>query len=172
MSGALGAVYAMIPNATGGLLPATSTTRRAASCGRKIVYKVEDDNYDPAKGLEVARKLVEQDKVLALVGNLGDLDHSSAFEYLNEVGVPDLLASAGAHKYGAGPPGPPLDGANDPRLPAGRPPSLAQYISESLPGKKVAILYEDSDLRPRRPGRCDRRGSTRARQRSAGGAAL
>jgi len=144
MSGALGAVYAMIPNATGAYFNYINDTQGGV-CGRKIVYKVEDDNYDPAKGLEVTRKLVEQDKVLALVGNLGDLDHSSAFEYLNEVGVPDLLVSAGAHKYGADPQGHPwtVQMIPDYRLEGT---FFAQYISENLPGKKVAILYEDSDF--------------------------
>ena len=143
MSGALGAVYAMIPRATGAYFNYINDTQGGV-CGRKIVYKVEDDNYDPAKGLEVTRKLVEQDKVLALVGNLGDLDHSSAFEYLNQVGVPDLLTSAGAHKYGSDPQGHPwtVQMIPDYRMEAN---FFGQYISESLAGKKIAFLYENSD---------------------------
>jgi len=143
MSGALGAVYAMIPNATGAYFNYINDTQGGV-CGRKIVYKVEDDNYDPAKGLEVTRKLVEQDKVLALVGNLGDLDHSSAFEYLNEVGVPDLLTSTGAHKYGSDPQGHPwtVQMIPDYRMEAN---FFGRYISESLAGKKIAFLYENSD---------------------------
>lgn len=143
MSGALGAVYAMIPNATGAYFNYINDTQGGV-CGRKIIYKVEDDNYDPAKGLEVTRKLVEQDKVLALVGNLGDLDHSSAFEYLNQAGVPDLLVSAGAHKYGADPQGHPwtVQMIPDYRMEGM---FFGQYISESLAGKKMAFLYENSD---------------------------
>jgi branched-chain amino acid transport system substrate-binding protein len=144
LAGALGAVYAMIPNATSAYFNYVNDTQGGV-CGRKIVYKVEDDNYDPAKGLEVTRKLVEQDKVLALVGNLGDLDHSSAFEYLNEVGVPDLLVSGGAHKYGSDPQGHPwtVQMIPDYRVEAT---FFAQYISENLPGKKVAVLYENDDF--------------------------
>jgi len=144
MSGALGAVYAMIPRATAAYFNYINDTQGGV-CGRKIAYKVEDDNYDPAKALEVTRKLVEQDKVLALVGNLGDLPHASAFDYLNDAGVPDLLVSAGAHKYGADPQGHPwtVQMIPDYRMEAG---FFGQYISESLPGQKVAVLYENQDF--------------------------
>lgn len=144
MSGALGAVYAMIPRATTAYFNYINDTQGGV-CGRKIVYKVEDDNYDPAKGLEVTRKLVEQDKVLALIGDLGDLPHASAFDYLNNAGVPDLLVSAGSHKYGADPEGHPwtVQMIPDYRMEGM---FFGQYISESLPGKKVAVLYENQDF--------------------------
>ncbi len=144
LSGALGAVYAMIPKATTAYFNYINDTQGGV-CGRKIVYKVEDDNYDPAKGLEVTRKLVEQDKVLATIGNLGDLPHASAFDYLNDAAVPDLLVSAGAHKYGADPEGHPWtvqmipDYRNEATF-------FGQYISENLPAKKVAVLYENQDF--------------------------
>ena len=144
MSGALGAVYAMIPKATGAYFAYVNDTQGGV-CGRKIVYKVEDDNYDPAKGLEVTRKLVEQDGVLATIGNLGDLPHASAFDYLNDAAVPDLLVSAGAHKYGADPQGHPwtVQMIPDYRMEGT---FFGQYISENLPGKKVAVLYENQDF--------------------------
>jgi len=144
ISGALGAVYAMIPRATGAYFSYINDTQGGV-CGRKIVYKVEDDNYDPAKGLEVTRKLVEQDKVLATIGNLGDLPHASAFDYLNDANAPDLLVSAGAHKYGADPQGHPwtVQMIPDYRMEAT---FFGQYISDNLPGKKVAVLYENQDF--------------------------
>jgi branched-chain amino acid transport system substrate-binding protein len=144
LTGALGAVYAMIPRATGAYFNYINDTEGGV-CGRKIVYKVEDDNYDPARGLEVTRKLVEQDKVLALVGNLGDLPHASAFDYLNDANVPDLVVSAGAHKYGSDPEGHPwtVQMIPDYRMEGT---FFGQYISENLPGKKVAVLYENQDF--------------------------
>ena len=138
-------------------------------CGRKIVYKVEDNNDDPARALEVTRKLVEQDKVFAMVGNLGDPHHSSALEYLNEDGVPDLLVSAGAHRYGADPDGYPwtVQMIPDYRIEAN---FFGQYISENLPGKKVAVLYENR-LRSWMAG--GREGEARPEQeRGSGRAAL
>ena len=144
MSGALGAVYAMIPTATGAYFRYINETQGGV-CGRKVVYRVEDDYYDPAKGLEATRKLAEQDKVLATVGNLGDLPHASAFDYLNDASVPDLLVSAGSHKYGADPQGHPwtVQMIPDYRIEAT---FFGQYISENLPGKKVAVLYENQDF--------------------------
>jgi len=144
LSGALGAVYAMIPNATLAYFNYVNDTQGGV-CGRKIVYQLEDNYYEPARGLEMARKLVEQDKVLALVGNLGDLDHSSAFEYLNEAGVPDLLVSGGAHKYGSDPQGHPWTVQMIPDYRA-ESSFFGQYISENLPGKTVAVLYENDDF--------------------------
>ena len=143
ISGSLGAVYAMIPRTQTAYFNYVNDTQGGV-CGRRIVYKVEDDNYDPAKGLEVTRKLVEQDKVLALVGNLGDFPHASAFEYLNQAGVPDLLVSAGSHKYGSDPQGHPwtVQMIPDYRMEGT---FFGQYISENLPGTKVAVLYENQD---------------------------
>ncbi len=40
-------------------------------CGRSITFIVEDDQYSPSAALERARKLVDQDGILAFVGNLG-----------------------------------------------------------------------------------------------------
>jgi len=106
---------------------------------------VEDDQMDAAKALEVTRKLVEGDKVLAIVGALGDQAHSSVWEYLNEKGVPDLLLSAGSHKWTSDPEGHPW---TIPFIPdytiEGT--FFGRYISENLPGAKVGVLYENNDF--------------------------
>jgi hypothetical protein len=47
LSGALGAVYATIPQATEAYFEYINDTQGGV-CGRKIVYKVEDNNDDPA----------------------------------------------------------------------------------------------------------------------------
>ena len=39
--------------------------------GRQIVFKYYDDGYNPANSVQLTRKLVEEDKVFALVGSLG-----------------------------------------------------------------------------------------------------
>ena len=46
------------------------------------------------------RKLVEQDKVFAMVGSLGDSAHPGTWDCLNEKGVPDILTSIGSHMFG------------------------------------------------------------------------
>jgi ABC-type branched-subunit amino acid transport system substrate-binding protein len=106
LSGTMGAVYATIPKTVSAYFDYINDTEGGV-CGRTIVYRVEDNKDDPAVALEVARKLVEQDKVFAMVGSLGDGPHPASWEYLNEKGVPDILASAGGHRFGADPQGHP-----------------------------------------------------------------
>jgi branched-chain amino acid transport system substrate-binding protein len=141
LSGAFGAVYAMIPRTQEAYYKYINDTQGGV-CGRNIVFKVEDDGYDPAKALQVTKKLVESDEVFAIVGALGDLPHSGVWEYLNENGIPDILVSAGAHQYGADPEGHPwtVQMIPDYTIEAT---FFGQYISENLPGKKVSVLYEN-----------------------------
>ncbi len=139
LSGALAAVYATIPQATQAYFDYINDTQGGV-CSRKIVYKVEDNQDDPARAIEAVRKLVEQDKVFAIVGSLGDAPHPAVWDYLNENGVPDILVSVGAHMFGDDPEGHPwtvqMIGSNELEGLA-----FGQYISENLPGKKVAVLY-------------------------------
>jgi branched-chain amino acid transport system substrate-binding protein len=132
-------VYATIPQATEAYFNYINDTQGGV-CGRKIVYKVEDNQDDPARAIEAVRKLVEQDKVFAIVGSLGDAPHPAVWDYLNENGVPDILVSVGAHMFGDDPEGHPwtvqMIGSNELEGLA-----FGQYISENLPGKKVAVLY-------------------------------
>ena len=115
LSGTLGAVYATVPKSTAAYFNYVNETQGGV-CGRKIVYKYEDNFDDPAKALEAARKLVEQDKVFAMVGSLGDGPHPGSWDYLNEKGVPDILVTAGGHRFGVRPRGTPLDLPDDPQL--------------------------------------------------------
>ncbi|MDP2949932.1 MAG: ABC transporter substrate-binding protein [Chloroflexota bacterium] len=144
LSGTFGAVYATLPKSTNAYFNYINDTEGGV-CGRKIVYKMEDNRDDPAVALEVARKLVEQDKVFAMVGSLGDTPHPASWEYLNDNGVPDILVSAGGHRFGADPKGHPwtvqmipsyyIEGT-----------FFGQYISQNLPGKKVAALWENDPV--------------------------
>ena len=68
---------------------------------------MEDNQNDPAFGLEAVRKLVEKEKVFAVVGSLADDPHAASWEYLNENEVPDILVSAGADRFGTDPEGHP-----------------------------------------------------------------
>jgi branched-chain amino acid transport system substrate-binding protein len=144
LAGAMGAVYAMIPQATEAYFNYINDTQGGV-CGRKIVYKLEDNQFEPAKAAEAVRKLVERDKVFAIVGSLGDLPHSGVWDYLNEQGVPDILVSAGSHKYGSDPQAHPwtVQMIPDYRIEGT---FFGEYISRDLPGKKVAVLYENQDF--------------------------
>jgi branched-chain amino acid transport system substrate-binding protein len=92
----------------------------------------------------VSRKLVEQDKVFAMVGSLGDITHAAVWDYLNQNAVPDMLIIAGAHRFSSDPEGHPWTTQMIPDyLVEGS--FYGRYISQEWPGKKVAVLYENDD---------------------------
>jgi branched-chain amino acid transport system substrate-binding protein len=114
-------------------------------CNRDIVLKAEDDQYDPAHAVDVTRKLVEQDKIFAMVAGLGTAAHSAVWEYLNEKGIPDIWAMTGAHKWGADPQGHPWTvGILPDYFVEGT--IQGKYISDNFPGAKVGILYQNDDF--------------------------
>jgi ABC-type branched-subunit amino acid transport system substrate-binding protein len=111
--------------------------------GRKIRLLVGDDHYNPADTVEVVRKLVEQDKVFAIVGGLGDTTHSAVWKYLEENGVPDMFISGGLDKW------------TDPVVKTrfqGNPnygteeKMLAKYLVENFAGKKLGLLIENDEF--------------------------
>jgi ABC-type branched-subunit amino acid transport system substrate-binding protein len=110
-------------------------------CGRKIMFEAEDDSYEPAEAAEVTRKLVEQDKVFAVVGALGDAAHSAVIDYLNAEGIPDLWPISGVHAWIADPEKYPWSIALLDYFVEGA--IMGRYISQELPGKKVGVLYEN-----------------------------
>jgi branched-chain amino acid transport system substrate-binding protein len=67
--------------------------------GRKINLISLDDSYSPPKAVEQTRRLVEQEEVLAIVGQLGTLTSSAAQKYLNAKKVPQILITSGAAKW-------------------------------------------------------------------------
>lgn len=64
--------------------------------GRQLKLLAEDDGYNPANTQTVVRKLVEEDKVFAIVGGLGTPTHSAVLDYLKEQEIPDLFVASGA----------------------------------------------------------------------------
>ena len=111
--------------------------------GRKIKLLVGDDHFNPADAVEVVRKLVEQDGVFAMVGNLGDAPHAAVWKYLEENGVPDMFISGGLDKW------------TDPLVRTrfqgnpnygteGR--MLAKYLVENYDGKTLGLLLENDEF--------------------------
>jgi branched-chain amino acid transport system substrate-binding protein len=114
-------------------------------CGREIVLKAEDDQYDPARAMEVTRKLVEQENIFAMVAGVGTAAHSAVWDYLNERGIPDLWPITGAHKWGTDTQAHPWTVAFAPDY-AVEAAVYGKFISENYPGKTVAILYQNDDF--------------------------
>ncbi len=112
--------------------------------GRKINFISYDDGYNPAKTVEQARKLVEDDEVLLIFNPLGTPGNTAIQKYMNTKKVPQLFVSTGAAKW------------NDPKnfpWTMGWQPNYqteariyAAYILKNHPGKTIAILYQNDDF--------------------------
>jgi branched-chain amino acid transport system substrate-binding protein len=113
-------------------------------CGRQIVFKTEDDHFLPAGAVEATKKLLDRDKVFAIIAGVGTAAHSAVWEDLNEKGVPDLWIMSGAHKWAADPEAHPWSVAILPDYYV-EATIVGKYISENMPGKKVGIIYENDD---------------------------
>jgi branched-chain amino acid transport system substrate-binding protein len=111
--------------------------------GRKIKYISVDDGYNPAKTVEQARKLVEQDEVFVLFQPLGTPPNSAIHKYMNDKKVPHLFVATGATKWG--------DPKNFPWTMGWQPnyqseaKIYAAHLLETKPNAKIAILYQNDD---------------------------
>jgi branched-chain amino acid transport system substrate-binding protein len=144
LSGTYGAAFAPVLAGTKAYFKYVNA-EEGGVCGRQIVFKIEDDNYDPARAVEAIRKLVTEDEVFAIVVGLGTAAHSAVWEYLNDEGIPDLWIMTGAHKWAADPEAHPWSVALLPDYyVAGA--ITGKYISENMPGKKVGVLYQNDDF--------------------------
>src|SRR2546430_5148517 len=63
--------------------------------GRKINFISYDDGYNPAKTVEQARKLVENDEVLLIFNSLGTPGNTAIQKYMNTKKVPQMFFSKG-----------------------------------------------------------------------------
>jgi branched-chain amino acid transport system substrate-binding protein len=111
--------------------------------GRKIKFISLDDGYSPPKTVEQARKLVEQEEVLALFNPLGTPPNSAIHKYMNQRKVPQLFVATGATKWG--------DPKNFPWTMGWQPNYqseariYAEHILETAPNAKIAVLYQNDD---------------------------
>ena len=111
--------------------------------GRMVKFISLDDAYNPAKTVEVARKLVEEEEVLLLFQPLGTAHNSAIHKYMNTKKVPQLFVATGATKWG------------DPKdfpYTMGWQPSYqseariyAAHILETKPNAKIGVLYQNDD---------------------------
>lgn len=69
----------------------------AANDGPDIKLVHYDDGFDGPTGLALTRKLVEEDKVFALVGHFGTETVNSTMDYLLEKGIPMVYAATGVN---------------------------------------------------------------------------
>ena len=112
--------------------------------GRQIVFKYDDDQYNPPETVQLTHKYVEQDHAFALVGGLGTEPQQAVEAYLNQQKVPQLFVSTGAttfdHDFTANPwtigwqPDYAAEGA-----------IYGKYIAKNLPTAKIGVIYQNDD---------------------------
>ena len=111
--------------------------------GRKIKYLTQDDGYNPAKTVEMTRKLVEEEEVLLVFNPLGTPPNSAIHKYMNQKKVPQLFVATGASKWG--------DPKNFPWTMGWQPNYFsegkiyASHLLETRPNGKVGILMQNDD---------------------------
>ena len=112
--------------------------------GRKIVYTIEDDQYDPVQTVQKTQKLVEQDGVFAIFNSVGTEHAIAVRDYLNQRKVPQLFVGSGAATI-----------ANDHAKYPWTMGLLASFVGEGRldgrliagqhPNAKIAVLYENDE---------------------------
>jgi ABC-type branched-subunit amino acid transport system substrate-binding protein len=110
--------------------------------GRQIVFKIYDDGYNPAQTVQQTRRLVEQDKVFAVVGALGTEHNEAIRPYLNQRKVPQILNATGASTWGKDAKKYPWTGGWQPDYEfEGQ--IYGQAIARNSPNAKIAVLYQN-----------------------------
>ncbi len=120
------------------------TDGKRGIAGRQIVFNYYDDVYNPANSVQVARRLVEQDKVFAVVGALGTEVNVAIRPYLNSKKVPHLFTASGATIFGTETTKFPWTIGWLPNYQfEGR--LYGQAIARNSPNAKIAVLLQNDD---------------------------
>ncbi|MDY0074494.1 MAG: ABC transporter substrate-binding protein [Acholeplasmataceae bacterium] len=123
--------------------------------GRDIKFIHYDDEFNGEKGLTLTKKLVEEDKVFALVGHFGTNTVNATMDYLLENGVPMVYGVTGVNSlYFEEEPGNNILSVQPIYRTEGRM-MVARALHESLFGPngdaklgatdKIVVLYSDDD---------------------------
>jgi branched-chain amino acid transport system substrate-binding protein len=112
--------------------------------GRRIEYRYLDDGYDPARTVQLTRKLVEQDKVFAIFNSVGTDNTRAVQPYLNQLRIPQLFVGDGSQ--GVAQPGryPWTMGFLQSYLGEGA--VYGRDLAKRRPAARAAVLYENTDL--------------------------
>ena len=111
--------------------------------GRMIKFITLDDGYNPARTVEQARKLVEQEEVLLVFQTLGTPPNTAIHKYMNQKKTPQLFVATGATLWGD-PKGHPWTMGWQPNYQS-EAKIYAQHILETKPNAKIGILMQNDD---------------------------
>src|SRR5690606_23674235 len=111
---------------------------------RKVRFITYDSAYEPQRGVENAKRLVEQDGIFAFFNPFGSPVAAAMAPYAHEQGVPMLFVSSANEQWGDGERWPlavpnALVGATEGGV-------FANYLLQEKPDAKVAMLYQNDDF--------------------------
>lgn len=111
--------------------------------GRKIEWIVENDSYNPQQTIAIARKLVDRDRVFAIVSTLGTATNLAALPFLVQRGVPLINPAGGHERLNA-----PTDRIVFGMLPVGQEigKSMVRFALDELNAKRIAILFQNDQF--------------------------
>ncbi len=112
--------------------------------GRQIKFITLDDAYNPARSVELTRKLVEQEEVLFMFASLGSSQNIAVQKYLNAKKIPQLFVNAGTTKFGDYKSFPWTMGWQPSYQSEGR--LYARHIIENYPNAKIGVLMQNDDF--------------------------
>lgn len=111
--------------------------------GRKIRLIVEDTSYQIPKAIQAANKLINRDKVFAMVGNLGTPQNNAVMPEQIKAGIPNLFPMSWARSMSE--PTHPLKFAlNAPY--ADQIKQVIKYMVQKHGKKTPCIMYQDTDF--------------------------
>ena len=108
--------------------------------GRKLELKSVDDGYEPTKSIEAAKKLLEEDKVFALIGAVGTPTSAATQPIATAAGAPFIGAFTGAEFL------------REPHKPLvmnirasyfQETEAMVERVTKDLGATKIAIMYQD-----------------------------
>ncbi|MCG8597989.1 MAG: ABC transporter substrate-binding protein [Kiloniellales bacterium] len=111
--------------------------------GRRLELKSYDDGYEPERAIAQTKKLINQDKVFALIGGVGTPTSKAAQPIATEAGVPYIGPFTGAGFLRSQDLGNVVNvrGSYDQETEA-----WIQHLTEDLKFDRIAILYQDDSF--------------------------
>ena len=111
--------------------------------GRQLKLVAYDDQFQPAKTVQLAKQLVEDDKVFAMLANVCTPCNTAIKDYMVDQGIPMVMVGSGAKTF-VNPPIRNYMGQDvmNYRIEAQ---IFMNYAVNELGAKKIAIAYQNDD---------------------------
>ena len=131
------------PMRNGKIMRVEEQNARGGVHGRKLVLIGEDNAYDPKKGVLAAQKLIQQDKVFAIVGVLGTPIAMATMPIVLEAGVPFMYPGTNHRAM--------FEPFNKLKFSMAAPydhqmRTAVQHLIEKHGKKRIAILFQDDEF--------------------------